>query len=192
MNPTDFPRGTVGISVANLAMELFKVNNIVASSQHECSQCDFAEEPIDDRLGYVLHADHTIKQSTMNWVDTLSQKTNRRCPDCNSRMKQLVFYNEAPHILVLEYPFKNIKTSHRLEFISETGTKTLELRGIVYHGQYHFTSRIITAQKQVWYHDGMITGNSCSRDTDLTQLSDHDIRHCKNRNLVLAIYAQSL
>src|SRR5204862_281163 len=75
---------------------------------------------------------------------------------------------------------------------TENGTKTLDLRGIVYHGQYHFTSRIISSQKQVWYHDGMTTGKSCSYDGMLNDMTDNDLRKCRQRYLSLAVYAQKL
>ena len=97
-----------------------------------------------------------------------------------------------PPILVLEYPQRSIVTSHKLEFETENGTKTLDLRGIVYHGQYHFTSRIISSQKQVWYHDGMTTGKSCSYDGMLNDMTDNDLRKCRQRYLSLAVYAQKL
>ena len=51
---------------------------------------------------------------------------------------------------------KNIQTSHSLEFMTDEGEiKILNLRGIVYHGGYHFTSRIISSDQQIWYHNGI-------------------------------------
>ena len=119
--------------MALLAQEIFKVTSNVASSQHQCSSCDYAEIPIDDRLGYVLHADDSITHTTNYWINTMSQSTYRRCPDCNKKMKQIVYYNDAPYILILEYPFKNIETSHSLEIVSEDGKINIwKLRGIMY------------------------------------------------------------
>jgi hypothetical protein len=192
-NPVMFPRGTHGISVTTLAQEMFKVDYYIASSQHQCPRCDYAEIPIDDKLGYVLHADNTTRYSTHNWINTISQSTHRRCPDCNNKMKQVVFYNNTPHIIILEYPFKDIKTSHQLEFVAENGEiKILKLRGIVYHGGYHFTSRIISSKQEVWYHDGITTRNLCTSEDKLVNISDLQLRRCRNKDLVLAIYAQTI
>jgi hypothetical protein len=191
-NPVMFPTGTHGISVAALAQEMFKVNYNVASSQHQCPRCDYAEMPIDDKLSYVLHADDSTRHSTHNWISTISQSTHRRCPECKIKMKQVVFYNDIPHIIVLEYPFKDIETSHTLEFVAEDGAiKILKLRGIIYHGGYHFTSRIISTNHQVWYHDGITTGSSCTKDGTLANMSDK-LQKCREKNLILAIYAQML
>ncbi|KAJ7120527.1 hypothetical protein C8R43DRAFT_883521 [Mycena crocata] len=38
------------------------------------------------------------------------------------------------------------------------------LRAIIYHGENHFTSRIIKPSGQIWYHDGILTGGECKPD----------------------------
>jgi len=189
---TEYPRGAAFISVANLATELFRVDSMVSSSQNSCTGCEYAENPVDDRLGYVVHADGITTNSTMEWVNSMCLKTRRACPQCRSTMNQIFFYKDVPSVLVLEYPFQNIVTSHRLEFRSDTRMNTLVLRGIVYHGDNHFTSRIVSLDNQVWYHDGMTTGRLCASDGLLNDLCDNDLRMCREKNLVLAVYAQSL
>jgi hypothetical protein len=192
-DPLKYPTGTHGISVASLAEELLHKTESIASSQHQCSRCDFAEIPVDDKLTYVLHADNSTKHSTNDWINNLSQITHKRCPNCNHKMKQVIFYNEVPNIVVLEYPMKNIQTSHCLEFLTEEGEQQkLTLRGIVYHGGYHFTSRIISSDQHIWYHDGIHTGKMCIRDGILGNLSNDKLRLCRDRNFVLALYAQKL
>ena len=190
LDPETYPRGTHGINVAGLAEEMLKMTESIASSQYQCSGCDYAEDPIDDKLTYVLHADGSTKHSTNNWINNLSQTTHRRCPNCNNKMKQIVFYNEIPNIVILEYPMKNIQTSHNLEFMTEAGgTKILKLRGIVYHGRYHFTSRIVSSKQDTWYHDGINTGKKCIREGSLVNLSNDTLRVCRGRDLTLAVYA---
>jgi hypothetical protein len=190
-NPTEYPAGPVGISVTHLASELLKIDTLISCSQYTCPACGYAENPVDDRLGYVLYADDTVTDSTTQWIDKLSQKTHRTCPQCRASMTQILCYKQVPPILVLEYPFKNIVTSHTLEFKTNTGTKKLKLQGIVYHGQYHFTSCIVSIKNQVWCHDGMVIGRSCINEGYMNNMSDENLKKCKQRNLVPAIYAQS-
>jgi len=190
LDPETYPRGTHGINVAGLAEEMLKMTESIASSQHQCSRCDYAEDPINDKLTYVLHADGSTKHSTNNWINNLSQTTHRRCPICKNKMKQIVFYNEIPDIVILEYPMKNIQTSHNLEFMTEAGgTKVLKLRGIVYHGGYHFTSRIVFSKQDTWYHNGINTGKKCLREGTLVNLSNDTLKVCRGRDLTLAVYA---
>src|SRR5204863_8578473 len=112
------------------------------------------------------------------YVQNVEQRCNRSC-----------FTMEC-----LQFLFWNIhrETLYKLEFETENGTKTLDLRSIVYHGQYHFTSCIISSQKQVWYHDGMTTGKTCSYDGMLNDMTDNDLSKCRQRYLSLAVYTQKL
>ena len=190
-DPAMFPTGPNGTSVTDLAKEMLKVTQSVSSSQHQCSKCDYAEESIDNRLTYVLHADNTVKCSTNHWINHLSQSTNNRCPECNHKMKQVIFYNDIPHIIILEYPLRNIQTSHSLQLVTDDGEiKELTLKGIVYHRSFHFTSRIISDDEQVWYHDGITTGKVCIQDGKLGNITESKMKQCRCRKLVLSIYAQ--
>jgi hypothetical protein len=42
--------------------------------------------------------------------------------------------------------------------------KTYRLRGVMYHLNNHFTSRIISDSGRVWYHDGISTGRQMVPD----------------------------
>ena len=46
-DPVMFPTGTHGTIVADLAKELLKVRESIASSQHQCSSCEYVDNPID-------------------------------------------------------------------------------------------------------------------------------------------------
>lgn len=73
----------------------------------------------------------------------------------------------------------------------EDGKSTqLYLRGIVYHRENHFTSRVISSIGNMWYHDGMVTQQTCIDDRELKLTSDDALRTCQDKDLVLAVYAQ--
>jgi hypothetical protein len=68
------------------------------------------------------------------------------------------------------------------------------LRGVVYHGKFHFTSRLIKPNGQVWYHDGILTGSKCMQDGILGALPPDYLNTCTDtdnvtRVAVGAIYA---
>ena len=182
----------MGTSVGRLAAELFKTNAVISSSQQICSKCDYAEYPVDDRLGYVVHADETINSSTAEWIASMSQNSHMICPDCNKNMKNTIFYKTPPHTLVLEYPTMDIQTSHSIIFDYDDNIVKLELRGIVYYGQYHFTSRIISNDKHVWYHDGITTAHACTYEGLLNHMDNYELKNCKGGSLSMAIYVQKL
>jgi hypothetical protein len=88
--------------------------------------------------------------------------------------------------LIFEYPNIDIKTSHKIKFQDNT---VLKLRGIVYHGDSHFTSRIISPEGNIWFHDGMTTGGTCETDGHLETTKDKQLRNCQSKKLVLVVYA---
>lgn len=55
----------------------------------------------------------------------------------------------------------------------------LRLRGIVYGGGYHFTSRVIDVDGTIWFHDGQVTKSTCRRDGSLNRLTRYEnLRFC--------------
>jgi hypothetical protein len=104
-------------------------------------------------------------------------------------MRKHLFYKDPPNILVLDYPGKDIRTSRKIVFDSDEGYVTLHLRGIIYLGNHHFTSRVICTDGSVWYHDGQ-KGHISYEEGHLKSMKDKDLRTCKGRALMLAVYAQ--
>ena len=64
----------------------------------------------------------------------------------------------------------------------------LQLKGMGYHGDFHFTSCIVSSDGAVWFKDGMTTGRQCEKDGDLETMSSRKLMKCRGRKLVLAIY----
>ena len=66
--------------------------------------------------------------------------------------------------------------------------RVLQLKGMVYHRGFHFTSCIVSSDRAVWFNDGMTTGRQCKKDGDLDTMSSGKLMKCRGKNLVLAIY----
>src|SRR6266487_405386 len=189
-DPQAFPWGCVGASVRTLAYTMLRTQNAVAYSQLTCTVCDYEGPEKDDRLGYVVTATGPQPTSTVKWIAHLGHSTQDSCPECMSDMARDIFYKDPPSILALEYPDTDIRTSHKMVFRRDTGSVTLYLRGIIYLGNYHFTSRVIRTDGSVWYHDGQ-RGHICHEEGNLRSMDSQDLKTCKGRKLVLAVYAQA-
>ena len=85
---------------------------------------------------------------------------------------------------------RNIKVSKTLKFEQEGETVVLDVRGLIYHGDFHFTSRIIGTDGIVWYHHGMTTGSSCENEGDFDKFSSKKLLKCKRKKLILVVYAK--
>ncbi|KAF8573452.1 hypothetical protein K439DRAFT_1374132 [Ramaria rubella] len=47
----------------------------------------------------------------------------------------------------------------------------MNLRGIIYHGGYHFTARFIDARDNIWNHDGMQLDGQCRMESNINEIN---------------------
>src|SRR6202789_702409 len=152
-SPAQFPYGTRGTSISAFASAILAPQKFVAISSPECTNCEYSESSIDDRLYFVLYEKEDTPKSTGHWLRSLEYETHDRCPQCFSAMMQPIGFKSAPSVLIFEINSRNIKLSKTLKFEQEGETVVLDVRGLIYHGDFHFTSCIIGT-------DGMTTGSS--------------------------------
>ena len=187
--PASFPKGRNSASVSELAFKMFASNAFDGVSELYCSKCDQYEPEIDCRIGQVLNIESCKVPSTQYCISQLMIPQNQRCTECFTRLEKCLTYNEPPKLLVLEYPYSNIKTSHKIKIKVNNNITFLYLKGIIYHGENHFTSRIISKDGKIWFNDGITTGGKSIEEGHLSTMSDKDLKKCKDKNFVLAIYA---
>jgi len=72
-----------------------------------------------------------------------------------------------------------------LSYSKENAGKTFDTLG-----QHHYTSRIIDSDKNVWFHDGMITGNGSQSQGTVTNIKSKDLNKCNQKSVALLVYAQ--
>ncbi|KDR64980.1 hypothetical protein GALMADRAFT_82448, partial [Galerina marginata CBS 339.88] len=63
----------------------------------------------------------------------------------------------------------------------------LSLKGIIYSGSNHFTSRFIV-NNEIWYHDGIATGAKCIKEGQLEDFEGDLLFKCKKKEAVVVIY----
>jgi len=63
-NPTQFPYGTRGTSVAALTSAILAPHDFAAISIPECTRCEYSKPSVDDRLEFVLHEKENAPKST--------------------------------------------------------------------------------------------------------------------------------
>ena len=97
---------------------------------------------------------------------------------CNDAAYQ---FQVHPNVLIFEINSRNIKVSKTLKFEQEGETVVLDVRGLIYYGDFHFTSHIIGTDGIVWYHDGMTTGSSCESEGNFDKLSSRNLLMCKGK-----------
>ena len=136
-SPVQFPYGTRGTSVTALASAILAPHDFVAISSPKCTNCEYSEPPINDRLGFVLYEINDMPKSIFKWLGSLKHETQNKCPYCFSAMMQPISLKFIPSVLVFEINSRNITVSKHLKFEQKGETVGLNIRGLIYHGDFH-------------------------------------------------------
>ncbi len=70
-----------------------------------------------------------------------------------------------------------------------SGTHTYKLNGMIYFGDFHFTSQFVDKSDNIWYHDGIETVNSCKFQGLLHNLTNDALLSAYNKQLCTVIYS---
>jgi hypothetical protein len=182
-----FPYGKVGTSVSELAQKLIDGDQLACSAQLQCISCKTLE-PIGppDNLMEVLDK-HS--KSINGWFQNWQKQPTDNCQKCRSPQHILHKFAIAPEILMFSINVTNIGISKTVRVKHTNKDILLPLKGVVYSGEFHFVSRIIS-DKDVWFHDGMVTKSKCYKEGHITDFTDQTLMIHKKRHAVLAIYAK--
>jgi hypothetical protein len=153
-----------------------------------CETCNKIEPA--DAPENMMHVTSSILKSTNSWFQNWQEEPTANCLQCQSGQKVLCQFSIAPEMLVFGLNVTGIAISKTVR-VKDANNKDsmLPLKGVVYSGEFHFTSRIISG-KDVWYHDGMITRSKCWNEGSATSFSEKKYMSCNNKDAVLAIYAK--
>jgi len=122
-SPDQFPYGTRGTSVSALVSTILTPHSSVAFSSRECTNCEYYELSINNRLEFVLYEKEDTLKSTCNWLGSLKHETHEICPQCFSAMMQPISFKTSPSMLVFEINMRNIKVSKTLKFEQEDSSR---------------------------------------------------------------------
>ena len=95
-------------------------------------------------------------------------------------------FNSYP-LLVFEFPGQSAFIDDAITLNLANQVIQYKLKGIIYYGDNHFTSRIISDDCLVWYHDGMTTGSCLLHKGPLPTIPN--LMLCKNKDACAAIYS---
>jgi hypothetical protein len=97
-------------------------------------------------------------------------------------------FEEAPPIIAFDLSCYQTPLLENLIITTVNGHHTsYKLRGVIYHLDDHFTSRIITESGCVWYHDGISTGHQMEDEGNIVNMIS-DLGTCQSRIATCAVY----
>ncbi|KAJ7469704.1 hypothetical protein FB451DRAFT_1368625 [Mycena latifolia] len=180
-NASYFPYGPNQTSIDRLASALFP-DKTYALGKQSCPRCGFTD-PVEYNVFEAWMTASLNDETTGNdrvplrtWMHKYMTRGRNRCPACRARhirckMVMLTRMTNVPGILLIDVNDARFTFDEELAFDCDNQLVRVKLRGIIYGGGGHFTSRFIDAAGNVWFHDGIATGRRCVPDIQLRELN---------------------
>lgn len=200
-NPEQFPRyGEVGTDIYAVLRFLLEIQDNVICNYYQCRSCLFESEPeVEDQVLWHCSKDAWHKspyklggyksRSVTDWFNALLvSKTEVSCPQCKRPMNKHIQYCQEANFIAME--INNVKAKLEPEVSIPGCASKYRLCGLIYHGGYHFTCRCITLSGDVWYHDGVKTGDSYIFEGNLVNMELDKLRSAKRRQLSICVFTR--
>ncbi|KAJ7083509.1 hypothetical protein C8R43DRAFT_909494 [Mycena crocata] len=163
--PILFPVGQVLTSIDDLALRMFGEQDW-GNTVTKCTRCGAEGEPTAAFPGAMtitysrrLQSKFGAEYSISHWLnDRKMRRTNRTCR-CRNGLVSVTKLDAAPPCFYLSLADTNILINSSLSLTVGQDRVRYALRGVVYGADEHFTSRILKANGDLWYHDGIETGS---------------------------------
>jgi hypothetical protein len=182
--PTEFPAGTY-VSVHSVFDRLLSTRRAILSSALFCPndhQCPNRRSFLKNCL---IPVAANFSGTMQDWIDCLEAQQAARCEFCNAEfIRRYSFQRDSP-ILAFDVSDVDVDPDRSLTVTVHDKDFQYRLHSIVYFGGGHFVSRVVTADGQVWFHDGIATGNSMFYDGTLESCN---LKVCRLKSPIVLVY----
>jgi hypothetical protein len=192
INAVRFPYGKTGAVVSDVSELLTKPafpNVIKTQVCYNCSLENTQRIPIPT-LTIPAFLRNAI--STQDAVQNFHRSTSsRNCGGCNMPFQTWKVFVNKPSLIVLDISGQDVIISPNIDIpcINDENV-SLQLRGIIYHGGYHFIARIIGKDGTIFEHDGDArNGEVTETDDNLKVINLDYLKECHSKSATLAIYS---
>lgn len=134
----------------------------------------------------MISAGTTRYPSTSDWMRVLREPSHRRCHECHEPLSLTYMFTSIPELLALEFSGQSPSIDALITIEKDRDEFQFELRGVIYFGAGHFTSRLIGQEGLTWYHDGVVTGAETVYEGLLPSLTD--LSSCRGKEASVAVY----
>ena len=124
--------------------------------------------------------------SISHWMGNFWESSQHKCNVCHNNLQ--MNHTICQVLPILAFHFAGQKPTIDLKITINVNTSvrvTYILRGVIYFGEHHYTSRLVNETGMAWFHDGIATGNSVIYEGNAR---DIDMSICRGKNASAAIY----
>ncbi|KDR73768.1 hypothetical protein GALMADRAFT_71756 [Galerina marginata CBS 339.88] len=195
MYPNDFTMGKNGTDIFRLT-KVFLGKPEISRTLVECNTCGDASEYQHFKLTEYIEMQKPVYGFPQSINAQLIDRDLNKwiCQNCFkqgtvSYTNHSRFAVHVPNVIVIPIIHKDIIVDSNLHIKSLNASYTL--KGTIYYGHYHFTSRFIDSNKCIWFHDGMTGQNAMPETKTLSNVgADYMTIHGGNQ-CCMAIYYRS-
>jgi hypothetical protein len=120
------------------------------------------------------------------FIDNHSIECASRCRVCHSHIVRHHVFEDTPPVVAFDLSQHHISLLESIVITTVDGDDvTYKLRGVMYHLDNHFTSRIVSESGHVWYHDGIETGKQMVAEGRIGEI---ELGTCQSGIAVCAVY----
>jgi len=97
--------------------------------------------------------------SIQEYMDDFSVLLSNTCPECRNTLIHYFLFACHPPLLCIELWHGPHLLEPVLHIDADSICQQYKLHGVIYFSGFYFTSRIITSNGMVWFHDSIFTGS---------------------------------
>jgi hypothetical protein len=197
----DFPYGHRSTSIDRLANGLFPENKGHGTGKQSCLKCGMEDPETYEVFHNFMSAGLGRNEVHPNgvplsiWMDRNFRKGQTGCRICTGAarrnyMRMEYTLHSVPELMIILLDHNNLTFDRTLTFRVQGQEVRLQLRGIIYGGFGHFTSRVVQSDGTVWFHDGMTTRRQCIREFRYEDADKLALHTCRERRAIAVVYAR--
>lgn len=200
--PTTFNTTEAGNDVAELCRYMLSPIDSHAVRASYCNRCrrevkssDYGNSTMwictkENWARKAFRAGKCESQSSSSWMKALMRtKSLTKCTECNTKVDYVYHFREPPPFIVLSVA-KDLTVN--MERAMTAGGYDYKLKGLIYHGDHHFSSRVIDESGGIWFHDGIHTKRTCDYEGSIYDIDLKNLMRARHgRRCILGIYTIS-
>ncbi|KAF6765469.1 hypothetical protein DFP72DRAFT_798033 [Ephemerocybe angulata] len=197
-HPERFPHGSAGIYISDLIPKVIPDIEL-GHSTIECPNCRKHSTRLANNFALsaftVINANQYRKSkigdqySIEDALYTAKGDIRQKCAPCKTNYVRQLTVDTQTDLICFGIDDTHLKIKPLIHLPAGNSHNTYRLKGLIYGGGQHFTSRIVDNHGQVFYADGLQNGRECIFERTLMASDDGIwLKTCKGRILLYVVY----
>ena len=165
-----------------------------------CPSCQYVSDPEgDNSILWSLTRGHWIvspasqgnehNHTITDWMNAIwSQPSTISCPNCQTKMHEETVYDTPPNFLAFIVSLTGAIIEPQI--VLPNHGQMYRLCGIIYFHDFHFVSRVVEGNGDIWYHDGITQQESLAYVGNTVNIDKIDLNKAGSYKASVAIYTR--